>query len=92
MHFMLPTPNTSGVMMLPSSHNDVRLFFLGVGLKTFNRKRENSAVVFPVLENQLYSVFKRCTFQRSRGSGPKKYMGQAPDPLFCCTAVAIKKV
>ena len=48
--------------------------------------------MFIAFENKLFSVFKRCIFQRSRGRGPKNFLGQVADLLFCCAAVAIKKV
>ena len=79
-------------MMLPSSHNGAR-FFVVLALKAFNRKKERvrGAVLFLILENKLYYVFKKCILQRSRGRGPKNFLEQAPDPLFCCIAVTIEK-
>ena len=83
-------------MMLPSSHNAVSSHngaFSWCWRKDIQQEKGEvcGAVALQVLETRLYSVSKTCIFQRSSGRGLKNFQGEAPGPLFCCTAVAIKK-
>ena len=88
MHLMYPTPDISGVKMLPSSHKCVRLPSLR-WRKSIQQEKGMvcRAVVFLYLEKKLLSVFKRSIFQPSRGRCLKKFMGEAqrtPVGLHCC--------